>query len=152
LKKQADGEMTLRLNSDSYSDKETVTFKFPLALPYHKDWNAFERMNGTFENNGEYFNFIKQKIERDTLYLVCIRDYKVKQISGLVTDFVKLSNDIPTNSKTIKLFGNFTQDYEFLQDYYSIRHYENPFIRHNCFYLTDLFMVDLTIPAPPPKS
>ena len=38
---------------------------------------GYERVNGEFEHNGEFFKLVKQKLENDTLNIVCIKDHRV---------------------------------------------------------------------------
>lgn len=152
LRNQANQQMMGRLNSDNYSERETMTFKFPFTLPYHKDWNSYERVDGSFELRGEYFKLVKQKLDHDTLYIVCIRDYGEKKISSLVADFIRWSNDFSANSKTIKLMGSFAKDYlPCLREY----DFYNPVqldLKGNCATLCFLPAPYISIPSPPPES
>ncbi len=152
MKRKADDAMTYRLNTDNYNSRETITFKFPFALPYYQDWNSFERVNGSFQYKGEYYKFVKQKLERDTLYIVCIRDPDVNRISGLVKDFVKQTNDLTANSKTIKIMGNFSKDYHVTRNTIFLDKPEESLLNHrNRKKFFELFTY-LTVPTPPPKG
>ena len=109
---QAKVEMNQRLDEENYSDDETVTFKIPLVVPYQVEGAAYERTNGEFEYNGEFFKLVKQKLERDTLFVVCIKDHKEKKLFNAMIDFVKLSVDLPASSQqTLKLLGSFIKDF-----------------------------------------
>jgi hypothetical protein len=104
--------MLRRLDAEIYTADETVTFRIPLTVPYYTDNKDYERVNGEFEHHGEFFKLVKQKLERDTLYIVCINDHKEKKIFNAMTDFVKLSNEMPASSKqTLKLLGTFNKDF-----------------------------------------
>ena len=152
LKRQADSQMIQKLNTENYSDNETVTFKFPFTLPYYKDWNSYERIDGSFQYNGDFFKLVKQKLNHDTLYIVCIKDYNVKRISGLVTDFIKLANDLTANSKTIKLVGNFSKDYQPQKISYALVTPADENIRHHCLADFAEIKMYIAIPSPPPKA
>ncbi len=152
MKRDANQEMMQRLNDDNYSSNETITIKFPFALPYYQDWNSFERVNGSFQYKGEYYKFVKQKLQRDTLYIVCIKDPDVKRISGLITDFVKQTNDQNATSKTIKIVGNFSKDYQVTRNAIFLEKAEGPLLKHkNRKKFFELFTC-LTVPTPPPKG
>ena len=112
LKYRARMEMNQRLDDENYNAEETVTIKIPLTVPYNTFGQDYERMTGSFEHHGEFFNLIKQKLEKDTLYIVCIKDRKEKQLHAAMTDFIKLSTDIPTSSQqTLKLLSGLIKDY-----------------------------------------
>lgn len=91
--------MVHRLDNKQYSDHETVTLKVPMAIPYHTDANQFERVDGEIEYKGEYYRLVKQKLEKDTLYIVCIKDQDSKRINQALADYVKTFTDKPSNAK-----------------------------------------------------
>lgn len=100
-----------RLDKDQYDQSETVTLRFPMALPYQSDDKSFERVDGKVEHNGEYYRLVKQKLEKDTLYIVCIKDHESKLIAKALSDYVKTYTDKPADAKqTLKAF-NFIKDY-----------------------------------------
>ncbi len=104
--------MNQRLDAGNYSNEETVTIKIPLALPYHIDGNDYERTNGDFEYKGEFFKLVKQKLDHDTLFVVCIKDVKEKKLFSVMVDFVKISTDLPVSSQqALKLLSSFIKDY-----------------------------------------
>jgi len=112
MKYRARMEMNQRLDDENYKADETVTIKIPLTVPYNIFGQDYERMTGSFEHHGEFFTLVKQKLEKDTLYIVCIKDHKEKQLHAAMTDFIKLSTDIPTSSQqTLKLLSALIKDY-----------------------------------------
>jgi len=112
LRFQANTELIQRLDSEAYSTDETITIKIPIAIPYLSDSEGFERVNGEFVHNGEFYKLVKQGLKNDTLYVVCIRDNKAKQNFSFMSGFAKLSTDIPISSKqTLKLFGSLLKDF-----------------------------------------
>jgi hypothetical protein len=112
LRCQAGMEMKQRLETEAYSNDETVTLTIPLAVPYYADNVDYEPVTGSFEKNGEFFKLVKQKFERDTLYVVCIKDHEEKRLFMAMTDLVKLFNHLPSSSQqTLKLLGSFIKDF-----------------------------------------
>lgn len=104
------------LNEDNYSESETVAFKFHLAIPY-TDNKDFERAEGQFEYNGEYYHLVKQQYANDTLTLICVKNHASKRLSLALRDYVKTFADQPGNEgKSLKDFSNFLKDY-LLQDF-----------------------------------
>ncbi len=112
LRYTASIELNQRLDAGNYSHEETVTIKIPLSIPYQVDGKDYERTSGAFEYNGEFFKLVKQKLDHDTLYVVCIKDVKEKKLFNSMADFVKISADLPVSSqRALKLLGNFIKDY-----------------------------------------
>ncbi|MEO5976976.1 MAG: hypothetical protein ABIS36_05025 [Chryseolinea sp.] len=99
LKYKAGLDLVARLNKEQYRTDETVTLKVPMALPYHIDKGIFERVDGQIAHQGEFYRLVKQKLEMDTLYIVCIKDNDSKMINQALTDYVKTFTDKPVNNK-----------------------------------------------------
>ncbi len=150
---QARIEMTRHLDAGNYSENETVTLKIPLTVPYYADGKDYERVHGSFEHEGEFFKLVKQKFERDTLYVVCIRDNKEKRLFNAMIDFVKVSNDLPASSQqTLKLLGSFTRDYFTASHIRTLEHQgwsqTFTFIARRF----NLLVLDFPVFSPPPES
>jgi hypothetical protein len=115
-----------KLNEDEYSERETITFKFHLTLPYSLGEPAFERAEGQFEYNGAYYHLVKQQYAQDTLYLVCIRNHETQRINQALNDYVKTFANQPTGppssdaGKTVKILPTLLKDY--LAQEFSILH------------------------------
>ncbi|HMP99250.1 MAG TPA: hypothetical protein PKC24_05665 [Cyclobacteriaceae bacterium] len=104
--------LLLQFDADNYADLQEVTFKIPLAWPYAPSSLDYNRTNGEFEYEGEVYRLVKQKLQSDTLYLVCVRDFKSKAINQLLTDYVKTFTDKTdennnSNSLLLKLFKDY---------------------------------------------
>ena len=110
-RKQLNAALLNRLDAEAYTEKETITLKLPVSIPYSVESNGYQRVNGSFRYNGEIFKLVKQKLEQDTLYIVCIRDHQEEKLSTLMADFVKASTDLPTSTNSLKLLSCFTKDY-----------------------------------------
>jgi hypothetical protein len=112
LRYHAKSELLSRLDAKDYSSEETITLRIPFTLPYWMDSRGYERVNGEFQYQGEFYHLVEQKLEKDTLYVVCIKDANETRLHGAMADYVKLTNDIPTSSqKNVKLFGSLMKDY-----------------------------------------
>lgn len=105
-------DLVHRLDTQQYSEDETVTIKVPLAVPYHTDSDDYERVDGEVEHNGEFYRLVKQKLEQDTLVIVCIKDQASKQIKQALKDYVKSFTDKPVDAKHHgKIFAGFIKDF-----------------------------------------
>jgi hypothetical protein len=99
LRYQNSQDLLQRLDHERYAETETVTIKIPLAIPYASDDKDFERVDGEFEYNGEFYRLVKQRLQHDTLFLVCLKDQGSKRIHKALADYVKTFTDKPVNAK-----------------------------------------------------
>jgi hypothetical protein len=82
-----------------------------MTIPYHLD-SEYERVDGEIEHNGEFYRLVKQKLEKDTLYIVCIKDHDSKRIKQALADYVKTFTDKPVQAKHSGKFSiNFIKDF-----------------------------------------
>lgn len=103
-----------KLDQGDIDESRSITLKIPLAIPYHVDsYTEYERKNGEFEFQGEFFRLVKQKIQQDTVYLVCVKDLRGKAIHQALKDYVKTFSDKPVEKgdPTTKLVQNLIKDY-----------------------------------------
>ena len=79
-------DMERHLDNQDVEGQELFEVKIPISLPYWQNMTAYERVDGRFEHNGEFYTLFKQKVQNDTLHLVCVKDHEQKirlQISGI---------------------------------------------------------------------
>lgn len=152
LRMQVNKELKQRLDANAYDESETHTLKIPLTLPYQTDWRAFERMDGDFEMNGEFYNLVKRKVERDTLIIVYIKDHKESSLFESLTEFVHASTDTPMSKKAGKLIENFTKDYLFTSS--EIEHESNGWSMGNLYRPTGFVTISFSsgVSSPPPET
>lgn len=91
-KSRARKDLLVRLDTDSYSSNDVVVFSVPLSLPYVQQ-QSYERVNGEFEYQGQYYSLVKQRFENDTLFLVCIKDQHKKKLVNVLNEYSNLVNN-----------------------------------------------------------
>jgi hypothetical protein len=107
-----DRKMIRKLDTEHYNTAETITLKIPIAIPYAADSRDFERIDGEFEHNGEFYRLVKQRLSNDTLYVVCIKDLQSKRINQALVHYVKNFTDKPVdNHHNTKAFYSLGKDY-----------------------------------------
>ena len=112
LKSQANQELLHRLDAEQYSSQDLVVITIPVSLPYPIQQNGYERVNGEFQYNGEFYNLVKQRLENDTLFLVCIKDHDEGSLADALSEYTSMANNLPSNAKhTLELFGKLFKDY-----------------------------------------
>jgi hypothetical protein len=121
LQYKNDKDMIQKLDAENYSESETVTIKIPISIPYAADSRSFERVDGKFEHRGEFYRLVKQKLSKDTLYIVCVKDRENKIIDEAMTSFVKTFTDTPVDNHTnSKIVISFIKDY--IPHTFTVRH------------------------------
>jgi hypothetical protein len=109
IKYKHTADVTRQLDNSNYDEHETVTIKVPLTIPYYGD-TKYERVDGEIEYEGKFYRLVKQKLEKDTLYIVCLKDLQSKRIKQALTDYVKNFSEHSSDNST-RLAPSFIKDY-----------------------------------------
>jgi hypothetical protein len=122
LRSQAKLDLLHRLDADAYSSKEVVVLTLPVSLPYPIHDPTYERANGEIEYKGEFYQLVKQKVENDTLFMVCVKDHDQKRLNEAINEYTDLTNNLPAGSKRAmdllgKLFKDFTSIDSFMPSF-----------------------------------
>ncbi|MBX2961551.1 MAG: hypothetical protein KF687_03510 [Cyclobacteriaceae bacterium] len=88
-----------QFDDDDYDRDHEVVIKVPITIPYATDSEDFTRVDGEFEHNGEFYRIVKQKLQSDTLHIVCVKDLTTKALKQTLADYVKSFSDTPFNEK-----------------------------------------------------
>lgn len=97
---QADSRIQARIETIRESDKNLFAVKIPIRLPYHTDWTDFESVEGEMTYNNTTYKYVKRKVLRDTLILLCIEHREKSLIQKNSSDYSKKVNDLlPDTSK-----------------------------------------------------
>ena len=109
---QTEKQIISDLNASRYSQEATQLIKIPLAIPYASDQTDFERVDGKFYHEGNYYRLVKQRLAQDTLYVVCIQDHKTKMFHKVLSDYVKtFADDMADGTADTKTSPSFAKDY-----------------------------------------
>ena len=55
LQYRNDLAMTRMFDSGTYEESQTITIKLPLTVPYLSDYKGFERVDGKFWHEGQFY-------------------------------------------------------------------------------------------------
>jgi hypothetical protein len=112
LQYQNSQEMMAKFDAEEYSTSEAITIKVPITIPYASDSREYERVNGQFEHQGEFYRLVKQRLLHDTLFIVCVKDQQSKNIDQALASYVKTFTDKPVdNHSNAKTFSLLSKDY-----------------------------------------
>jgi len=151
LRSQANNALKQKLDAELYDESEMLSMRIPLNLPYQSDWASFERVDGDFEQNGVFYNLVKQKVERDTLIVYYIMDHRETTLFEALTSFVHANSDTPMSKATGKLIESFSKD--FLITCSGLEHQSAGWSIENHFFriAVDLTSLCRSIKNPPPR-
>jgi hypothetical protein len=111
LQFQNDLQVINTLDAGKYDKSQTFTIKIPVSIPYKADQTEFERVDGEFAYEGEFYRTIKQKYAADTLTIICYKDPNTKIIQNALADYVKTFTDKPNDQKDNAKIVSFIKDY-----------------------------------------
>lgn len=96
-----DQQFATHIDQQAYQERDLITLKVPLSLPYYSDTHDFERVDGEVTFNGIIYKYIKRKIEGGELVLICLPNDEKTNILTAKNDFFKSLNDLQdTNAPT----------------------------------------------------
>ena len=112
LQSQAKKDLLHRLDAENYSSEDLIVISVPMSLPYPLQQQGYERADGEFEYQGEYFRLVKQRLENDTLFMVCIKDQSKKKLVKVLNEYSNYANNLPAGAhRTLDMFSKLFKDY-----------------------------------------
>lgn len=100
------------LDAENYENMEFIHIEVPHSLPYAVEQPHFQRVDGQFEHEGEFYKLVKQRISFDSVYLVVVKDKMSKKTHQALKDYTKSLSDQPSSEKpSAKGSWNFYNDY-----------------------------------------
>ncbi|MHB1177208.1 MAG: hypothetical protein ACYCZO_02645, partial [Daejeonella sp.] len=97
---EADSRIQAKIAVLHESDESLFTVKIPIRLPYHTDWKDYESVEGEMTYNNTTYKYVKRKVLRDTLILLCVKYQEKSVIEKNSNEYFKKVNDLTTdNSK-----------------------------------------------------
>jgi hypothetical protein len=114
---QSDKKLEVSLDKNQYNEKDLITIKIPISLPYQSNWSDFQRVNGEISFNGKIYKYVKRKVWDGQLILLCLPDENKMRLETARDDFFKLANDLMQNNSSKKsgsenLLKNVLSDYD----------------------------------------
>lgn len=96
---QSEERFVQQLEQNRYNESELVQISIPLHLPYLQNSNGFEQIEGSFENNGTEYNYVKRMVHNDTLYIMCLPNKQKTQLEESKSNYAGKVNDFANNKK-----------------------------------------------------
>ena len=94
-----------QISKNLYNVHDLVEIKVPAHTPVTQNWTTYERINGQVQFKNTCYNYVKLKLTRDTIYLMCVPNYeKTRLFNQNIIDARQLG-DIQVNKKDHIPFG-----------------------------------------------
>ena len=101
MAEQSDMVLESQLDEHQYREKDLVSIKVPLTIPYYSNTKQFERVDGELKVNGIIYKYVKRRIFQDTLELLCIVNTTKMNLQSAREQFFELCYEFQ-HSKTSK--------------------------------------------------
>lgn len=107
MQANSDASLEKQVDKNDYDQQQLITIKTKLDLPYYSSSPEFERAYGSITINGTSYQYVKRRIYKDTLELLCVPNDAKTKMQSLKNEITKaLADGQASNSKkhiTIKI-------------------------------------------------
>jgi len=121
---QSDVQIVKQMYDNKFNSQKLIEIKIPVHMPTIVDWTEYEHITGQIQLNGGYYNYIRLKMTRDTMSLICLPNKTKENLVKANTIVAKDINDVPlskkgTTSSVKKEISGYDHVYQVLQCNYS---------------------------------
>ena len=102
---QSDKLFDEQINQNRYNPDDLTEVRIPANIPGIADENNYEYINGRVQFGNTAYNYVKIKITRTAIYLVCIPNYATTHLSNQNIINAMQIPDIPVPKKDHVPFG-----------------------------------------------
>lgn len=96
---QSDIQIVKEIYDNKVDSQKLLELKVPVNMPTIQDWTEYEHIEGQIQLNNAYYNYVRLKMTRDTMYLICLpNDVKTNLMKANVI-MAKNVNDVPLSKK-----------------------------------------------------
>ncbi len=95
LESKADIALESRIEKADYDESNLIEIRVSLNTPYlYGTSSGFERYDGELEVKGIHYKYVKRKIEKGELVLLCLPNEDKTKLNNARMDFFKSVNDL----------------------------------------------------------
>jgi len=95
LQDRANRGLEARLDQNRYDESQLVSVRIPLTtLSYYNSSTTFERVDGQVEIAGIQYKYVKRRIFKDSLELLCIPNQAAMGLQTAKNNFFQQVNDL----------------------------------------------------------
>lgn len=98
---ESDVVLNQQIHNNHYNTADLVELKIPVKLPDIYNWDDYHSVTGQVQLKHHSYNYVKLKITKDTLYLMCLPNQVKNSLVNAKTIYAKTIDDLPAGkSKT----------------------------------------------------
>ena len=100
---RANNRLEASLDRNEYDESQLISIKISVNdLSYYNSSASFERVDGTIEVNGIQYKYVKRRIFKDSLELLCIPNMTAMKLRKSTNDFFRQVNDLQQTNQNKK--------------------------------------------------
>ena len=96
---QSDVQMVKQIFDNKIDNTKLIEIKIPVNMPTIQDWSDYEEIVGQIQLKDAYYNYVRLKMTRDTMYLICFANTTKTQLVKANVIAAKEISDVPVSKK-----------------------------------------------------
>jgi hypothetical protein len=96
---QSDVQMVKQIFDNKIDNAKLVEIKIPVNMPTIQDWSDYEEIVGQIQLKDAYYNYVRLRMTRDTMYLVCFANTTKTRLVKANIIAAKEISDVPVSKK-----------------------------------------------------
>lgn len=96
---QADTQMVKQIFENKIDKTKLIELKIPVNMPTISDWTDYEEIVGQIQLKDAYYNYVRLKMTRDTMYFICLQNTDKTRLVSANVITVKEISDVPVSKK-----------------------------------------------------
>ena len=96
---RSDNQIVSQLYSNGANSSKLIKLKIPVHMPTLDDWTDYANIQGQVQVKDAYYNYVRLKMTKDTLYLICLPNTVKANLAKANIIMTKNLNDIPLSKK-----------------------------------------------------
>ncbi len=102
---QSDKLFNDQIIKNYYNFDDLREVRIPVNMPSANDWKEYENLSGQVQFANASYNYVKMKVTRNAIYLMCIPNYPTTHLCGQNIIYAPQIPDIPASKKDHVPFG-----------------------------------------------
>jgi hypothetical protein len=96
---RSDVQIVKQLYENKVDNVKLVELKVPVSMPTIQDWPEYEHIQGQIQLNNAYYNYVRLKMTKDTMYLICLQNDTKTKLEKANIIMAKNVADVPLSKK-----------------------------------------------------
>jgi hypothetical protein len=92
---RSDKDMNEHIAKNMYKVQDLVMVKLPVNMPGIQSWSDFENISGQIQFKKACYNYVKLKLTKNAIYVMCIPNYEKTRLTNDNIINVRQIDDLP---------------------------------------------------------